>query len=201
MKLTIQGKFNQITSSRSKINSFAQIISRELDKARSMGDDFYKLALNLFGKSAVKNAETECGPTPAHAYRSALLIVLVFQNHPDSFEHVYARMIKNCPYIAPYAPRATKDADKAAYFKSINRGFSDNELEDETVYSERMAGIVSVYTAICQTSINHNQPPYNMGHLWTWFASTLNSPPARVTPDLINSALTVFNSLKLFNIC
>ena len=73
--------------------------------------------------------------------------------------------------------------------------FQSSDLQ----YTERMCGILSLYSAIVQTFLVPN--PYSIEHGWTWLARCLNQSPRPISPLLLYTFLNViFIEILTFNI-
>ncbi|KAK9450175.1 GLE1-like protein-domain-containing protein [Limtongia smithiae] len=185
-KRKIRPKLGQLTNSTQQILRVLDDLSRVLLEAQNTSEICYVWLLNFLCKSVVQQAETETTVSPQSAYPLGTLAMFITSKHPLLRELIMARIIKKCPYIIGYwCPIDTEQGRKRMGYRRI-----DEKWEDDAMYSERMAGIASVWGVMTQIGFSlksGTRHPYPISHSWTFATRTLNIP----TEALTNTHFTV----------
>jgi nucleoporin GLE1 len=131
-----------------------QDIHASLKEAKEASADLYIVAMNMFCKQVIRQAETEVAVKRETAFPLATLISMLYRQHNDLVPLILVRMMKRCPYIVPCYFNRQNNESNEEYMKRLGyRENGDDVLETEIQYGERMCGILSVHAAILQTDI------------------------------------------------
>ncbi|KAJ1869881.1 hypothetical protein LPJ55_005063 [Coemansia sp. RSA 990] len=167
--------------------------------AEAQSPDVHQWMLNLVAKTMVKQAEREVSVAYHAAYPLAATAVLVMQQYPQLIDMLMIRWVKKCPFVIPeYVAKSpgqsTDDYLKMAGYKRNE----DDELESESIYSERMAGMLALFAAIVQTPDIGDKPnPFPIYHGWVWLARMINMPPQAISPMLVQTFLSIAGNAML----
>ncbi|KAJ3159589.1 Nuclear pore complex nucleoporin component, partial [Geranomyces michiganensis] len=198
-KMNFTRRTGQIMNSEKKIIEIAVEINGTLKGAKAAGNECLSVCMDILAKQILKQAEGEVAVRRPAAFPIAILCVMLYRAYPEFLDILLGRMAKRCPYIANASFTKLPDEDAEAFrvrlgYRKVNDGWETPEQ-----YGERMAGILTLYAAITQTtSLPDNQ--HGIEYAWLWLARTLNAKPRRVTALLILTMLEIvgFELLKKF---
>lgn len=171
-KRKIKPKLGQLTHSQSHLDQLQASLNQVLDDAKGYNNLAYQWLMNFFCKAVVSQAETEATVAPQAALPLALFTLNTVIAHPEMKEFLMARFIKKCPHIIGYA--STVETEEGRIRMGWKRS-SDGKWEEDSQYSERIAGMVSVWAALTQINIPSN--PIPMNDAWVFLARQLNKDP------------------------
>jgi nucleoporin GLE1 len=173
-KRKLKPKVGQLTSSKSQLNNIKTEVLAMLDETRRFNETAYLWLLNFLSKSIVSQAETETTVSVNSAVPLGLLAVLIMQENPQMKELLIARFVKKCPHVIGYSCGIdTEEGRVRMGYRRINE-----KWEDDAVYSERIAGMCSVWAVMTQSKFSANsnkEHPYPFSHSWTFLARQLNT--------------------------
>ncbi|KAJ2158945.1 hypothetical protein GGF46_003384 [Coemansia sp. RSA 552] len=171
-----------------------------LHESKSQSDDVHRWMLNLVAKAIVKQAEKEVSVAMHAAYPLAAAAVLIMQEYPQLVDMLLVRLVKKCPYVVPEYIKKTSGQTTEDYLRRIGYKTTDDGMETEGIYMERMAGMIALYAAIVQTpAIGAGDKPnsYGISHGWTWMARMANQTPRSISPLLVQTFLSVAGTTML----
>lgn len=177
-KRQINPKFGQLTPSATHTKKISEEFIEIFNQAKGHSELVYLWLLNFFAKSIVRQAENETIVAPQSALPLGMLAAKIMSVFPELTDLMVARFVKKCPYVIGF----TCDIDTEQGRVRMAWRKPQDKWEDETVYSERMAGIASVYAAI--TQIRFTAPAENprpMTFAWTMIARLLNTETQKLT--------------------
>ncbi|KAG5355109.1 Nucleoporin GLE1 [Yarrowia sp. B02] len=177
-KRQINPKFGQLTPSISHTKQVSEEMVQIFTEAKQHSELVYLWLLNFFAKSIVRQAESETIVAPQSALPLGMLAAKCMSVFPELTDLIVARFVKKCPYVIGF----TCDIDTVQGRERMAWRKSNDKWEDETVYSERMGGIASVYAAI--TQIRFTAPAENPRPIycsWTMIARLLNTQTDKMT--------------------
>ncbi|ORX97920.1 GLE1-domain-containing protein [Basidiobolus meristosporus CBS 931.73] len=191
-KRSIRPKMGQLVNTPEDVTRITNELNNIFIDAKQKSPEVYRWIMNLAAKSVIDQAETEVTVKQSTAYPLARVCVNLINTHPEFLDLLLVRLIKHCPYVIPQYIGKKASQSKEDYLKLIGFKKKDgDEWETEVQYNERMGGILSLYSAIVQTSPENFQNPYGIANGWTWLARIVNLPPRPITPILINIFLEV----------
>lgn len=186
-KRHLKPKLGQLTDSKQQLKMILSEVDKILNDAKNHNDLAYKWAINFFAKAIVAQAEAEVSVKVQAALPLGTLALQVMVRHEQLVDFLLARFVKKCPHVIGFScPIDTEEGRKRMGWKRPD----GEKWEDETMYSERMAGICSVWTVINQAKLSaaHNQKhPYPISNSWRFIARHLN----RDTTTLTNTDFAV----------
>ncbi|KAJ2897203.1 Nuclear pore complex nucleoporin component [Coemansia aciculifera] len=190
---TITKSIGQLKDSWVFVNRCTRTISDILAESKRQGADVHGWMLNLTAKAIVKQAEKEASIAQHAVYPLATTAVLLMQTYPQLADMLMIRLVKKCPYVIPQYFGRQPGQSVEDYLRSIGyKGKEDDELESESIYTERMAGMVALYAAIVQIPSANGKPnPFPVSYGWTWMARVLNLAPRSISPLLVHTFLSV----------
>lgn len=177
-KRQINPKFGQLTPSVSHTKQVSEEFVQIFNEAKQHSELVYLWLLNFFAKSIVRQAENETIVAPQSALPLGMLAAKIMSVFPELTDLLVARFVKKCPYVIGF----TCDIDTEQGRERMAWRKPGGKWEDETVYSERMGGIASVYAAI--TQIRFTAPAENprpISYSWTMIARLLNTETQKLT--------------------
>ncbi|KAG5370373.1 Nucleoporin GLE1 [Yarrowia sp. C11] len=177
-KRKLNPKFGQLTPSIKHTKEISEEFVEIINDARNHSKLVYLWLLNFFAKSIVRQAENETIVAPQSALPLGMLSAKIMSVFPELTELLVARFVKKCPFVIGF----TCDIDTEQGRERMAWRKPGGKWEDETVYSERMGGIASVYAAI--TQIRFTAPALNprpMSCSWTMIARLLNTETEKLT--------------------
>ncbi|GAA5912058.1 uncharacterized protein JCM6883_007095 [Sporobolomyces salmoneus] len=181
-KRSITPKIGQLTSSLSAITRIITQLDELLVSVKSSGsEEAYVWTLNHLSKSLIKQAETEVTAKLGTAYPLGRVVVgLLLRGHQELGEVLMARLVKKCFWITGYWPSKQPGQSEESYQKTLGY-LSPSSSESSVQYSERMAGLVSLYASILQSS--PLEPPQSLPSLSPSSKETLSLIPAHFRPS------------------
>ncbi|KAJ2264213.1 hypothetical protein GGI01_000060 [Coemansia sp. RSA 376] len=190
---TITKSIGQLKDSWAFVNRCTSTICEILADSKRHGADIHSWMLNLTAKAIVKQAEKEASIAQHAAYPLATTTVLIMQTYPQLVDMLMIRLVKKCPYVVPQYFGRQAGQSVEDYLRSIGyKEKEDDELESESIYTERMAGMLALYAAMVQIASANGKPnPFPISHGWTWMARLLNLPPRSISPLLVHTFLLV----------
>ncbi|KAJ1822808.1 hypothetical protein LPJ60_001887 [Coemansia sp. RSA 2675] len=190
---TITKSIGQLKDSWVFVNRCTTTISEILAESTRHGADVHSWMLNLTAKAIVKQAEKEASIAQHAAYPLATTAVLIMQTYPQLTDMLLIRLVKKCPYVVPQYFGRQAEQSVEDYLRSIGYKEKEDEgLESESIYTERMTGMLALYAAVVQIASANGKPnPFPISHGWTWMARLLNLPPRSISPLLVHTFLSV----------
>lgn len=181
VKRHLKPKLGQLTDSKQQLKMILSEVDKILNDAKNHNELAYKWAINFFAKAIVAQAEAEVSVKIQAALPLGTLALQVMVRHIDLVDFLLARFVKKCPHVIGFSCAIdTEEGRKRMGWKRPD----GEKWEDETMYSERMAGICSVWTVINQAKLSaaHNQKhPYPISHSWRFIARHLNRDTSTLT--------------------
>lgn len=177
-KRQINPKFGQLTPSVSHTKQISEEFVQIFNEAKQHSELVHLWLLNFFAKSIVRQAENETIVAPQSALPLGMLAAKIMSVFPELTDLMVARFVKKCPYVIGF----TCDIETEQGRERMAWRKPGGKWEDETVYSERMGGIASVYAAI--TQIRFTAPAENprpISYSWTMIARLLNTETEKLT--------------------
>ncbi|QNP96312.1 YALIA101S04e15346g1_1 [Yarrowia lipolytica] len=177
-KRQINPKFGQLTPSVTHTKQISEDFVQIFNEAKQHSELVYLWLLNFFAKSIVRQAENETIVAPQSALPLGMLAAKIMSVFPELTDLMVARFVKKCPFVIGF----TCDIDTEQGRERMAWRKPGGKWEDETVYSERMGGIASVYVAI--TQIRFTAPAENprpISYSWTMIARLLNTETEKLT--------------------
>lgn len=177
-KRKINPKFGQLTHSVPHTKQISQDLEEIFNQAKQHSEIVYLWLLNFFAKSIIRQAENETIVAPQSALPLGMLAAKIMSVFPECKDLLIARFVKKCPLVIGF----TCDIDTEEGRVRMAWRKPNDKWEDETVYSERMGGIASVYAAITQIKFGaHTVDPYPIDHSWTMMARLVNTAADKLT--------------------
>lgn len=174
VRRNLRPRLGQLTNSWRQIESIYTEIEKSLTQMKSAFPDPepYLFILNFLAKCIVSQAESEVALSPKTAGPLGEVAARCLACHPELLDILIARFVKKCPYVIGFT--CSVDTEQGR----INMGYkrTDGKWEDDAYYSERIAGIVTLWTVITYTQIDRQQldHPYPIHHTWTFLARQAN---------------------------
>ncbi|KAJ2548316.1 hypothetical protein EV175_004874 [Coemansia sp. RSA 1933] len=186
--------FGQLKDSQEFVRRIADTVIKSVSQSPAGVEPWM---LNLVAKAIVKQAEKEVSVTHHAAFPLAAAAVLVMQRFPLLADMLLVRLVKKCPYVIPEYAARKQGQTAEEYLRGIGyKEKEDDELETESIYVERMAGMVALFAAIVQTTdvsgiANAQKHPLSIHLGWTWLARMLNLRPRTISPLLVHTFLSI----------
>lgn len=216
---TMTTKVGQVTNSTAQIrqvvrgivksaDSQTSALAETLSRLRAVDEICYRWGLNHLSKCLIKQAETELVSRSSAAFPLGRVVVgLLLGGHGPLGDVLFARLVKKCFWLTGWFPQRAPGMDEAAHQKLLGHA-PPTSGESSTQYTDRMAGIVSLWAAIVQTHPNeppqrdaaahegaHHDIPVSLRPAtgWRWIGSVLNGPLAALdpAPRLINAFMSI----------
>lgn len=172
IKKQIKPKLGQLTDSKQQLKRVISDVHSALSEAKSYNQLAYSWGLNFFSKALISQSEIEVSVKTQAALPLGLLALHLLVKHQELKEFLMARFVKKCPMVIGYNSSINTEEGR------IRMGWkrsSDDKWEDETMYSERMAGICAVWAVMTQSKLSPNiQHPYPISNSWRFLARQLN---------------------------
>lgn len=138
-----------------------------------------------------------------------VVVGLILVGYPELGDVMMARMVKKCFFVVAYRPLPAAGQSQEEYRKQL--GYQPSSAQEETSiqHANRMAGIIALFAAICQTNpydvvpslrgrvtseqVNRIPPQLRLDSCWTWFSYILKLPIVQLnpTPKLISTFVEV----------
>ncbi|GAA5969289.1 hypothetical protein JCM3765_002314 [Sporobolomyces pararoseus] len=151
-KRSITPKIGQLTSSLSAITRIISQLDELLRSIQPNSQEAYVWTSNHLSKSLIKQAETEVTAKLGTAYPLGRVVIgLLLRGHTELGEVLMARLVKKCFWITGYWPSKQPGQSEESYQKTLGHA-SPTTGESMVQYAERMAGLVSLYSSIIQSS-------------------------------------------------
>ncbi|KAJ2467008.1 Nuclear pore complex nucleoporin component, partial [Coemansia sp. RSA 2320] len=142
---TLVRTFGQLKDSWVFVNRCIDTVSDILAESTRHGDAVHSWMLNLTAKAIVKQAEKEVSIAQHAAYPLATATVLLMQRFPQLVDLLLVRLVKKCPYVVPQYMAKRPGQSVEDYLRGIGYKMkSDDELESESIYNERMTGMLAL---------------------------------------------------------
>ncbi|KAI8922579.1 GLE1-like protein-domain-containing protein [Powellomyces hirtus] len=182
-KMTFTRKMGQVMNSEKKIIEIARELNQTLKGAQAQGPECYALCMDSLAKKIVKQAESEVAVKMDAAFPIATLCIILYNAHEEFLDILLGRLAKRCPYIITTSFQKRAGEQDTAFRARLGYRKIDDAWESAIQYGERMAGILTVYAAITQTtSIPHK---HGVDQAWLWLTRTLNVKPRRIVSLLV----------------
>jgi hypothetical protein len=187
-KMRLRALIGQLTNGRSHIVNIAKEVMEILNMAKRKDALAYEWIQDFLAKQVAKQAETEVSVSPAMAFPLARIVQKVTTEHADFADFLMGRLCKKCIHLVPKYCNQISGESELDYKLRIKQ----TRDEGETVYEERMCGMVSLFAAMIQPLPGMRQnSDWGIGMGWTWLARLLNMKPRKITPQLIHAFLTI----------
>lgn len=152
MRMNINKRIIQIANSRAHIKSIVNELTFIINEAWNQhGADFMNYCIVITAKKIVEQAETQISLHSPSAFPVAQVVVDLSCQQKGLMPVIVYLIMKKCPYAVPrYISRRV---DQSVREHKIKMGYTENgqSLEQEMMYTERMAGILCLYGAIIQS--------------------------------------------------
>ncbi|TDH67812.1 hypothetical protein CCR75_004820 [Bremia lactucae] len=192
------GVCNQIAAAPSVIKSVVIKIHELFQMAKSFGDAYLMLALDLVALNLSKQVASR------DDYKSCFPLAHVIQmtcvQTPAFTDVILGYFHQMCVFTIPWY-RVKQPMESIHEYKmamgfqpAINESVDREKLEHVTEYTRRMTMITAVLAAIYQTiPYDKSVAPkgLNLDHCWTWLARLVNEPPHLLTGALVLTILEV----------
>lgn len=181
-KRKINPKFGQLTNSTAQLNAITNELT-ELVLQTKANQLAYKWILNFIAKAIVSQAESEARVKPESALPLGTLALSLLASYPELKEFLLARLIKKCPFVIGYT--CSIDTVEGRTRMGWKRQ-SDNRLEEDISYDERMGGMITLFAVITrlplpQTYIQKLVHPFPISWSWRMLARIGNTPKDLLT--------------------
>ncbi|KAG0146613.1 hypothetical protein CROQUDRAFT_671026 [Cronartium quercuum f. sp. fusiforme G11] len=209
-KRKITPKVGQLTMSSKKIENVIMELGDVLQQTKAENRDVYIWSCNHLAKALIKQAETEVTAKLGTVYPLARVVIgLILVGYVELGDVLMARMVKKCYFVAAYRPLPLPGQSKEDYRKQL--GYLPETAQEETSvqHGTRMAGILALYAALCQTDpldvvpslrgqvtpeqVKRIPPQLRLDSCWTWFSHILKLPIVQFqsTPKLLSTFIEV----------
>lgn len=191
--LRIRASFNQLSQKRGQIISKSQILSQLLNELKN-DPGLFNYALDQFGQNLMRQSSVQVVSNPEASYTFAYVTVNVCYQHPELMQFLLGMFHNYCPYTVPMLKQRGKESDKdykvnVLKYKVLSQPGEQLDIEEPDTYSDRMVGIMYVYSAILVIGATHNKTGTEGFHsykdLWAWIARLLNLPYQEIYADLL----------------
>lgn len=191
-RMNINRRIGQIANSREQIINITQDLLVVLNKAYSVGHEFWCFALITVAKKLIEQAETQiCLHVPS-AFPVAQVVVDLSTRQKYLLPAVLYFIMCRAPLAIPrHIPRRQGQSEQE---HKLAMGYLQmaGSLEGEQAYAERMSGLLSLLAAIVQARPSLGEPAaYGIENGWVWLASFLNLPPQPISPYILCAFLEV----------
>ncbi|KYM76071.1 Nucleoporin GLE1 [Atta colombica] len=143
---------------------------------------------NHLAKKIVSQGETLVSSKPEMAFPVAMIVVALWNEHPDFGELFLAHLHEACPFTIPIFLQQQEGQSNEDYYKSLGCKYSeDGTVEKQDKFLKRMSGLIRLYASITVTKQRKNVTkihPYGLQHSWRWLAAVLNIEPRADICDL-----------------
>jgi nucleoporin GLE1 len=121
-------------------------------------------------------------------FPAGILVVEVAAQYPRFMELILAMLHRKSKFTIPLVATPLPNESKVAYRLRLGYTATDNNLESENDFEDRMKGLLAFYAAITQTNDLGNQVrnPHGPENAWRWVASVLNmQPPQPIAVEML----------------
>ncbi len=188
LRININKRIGQIANSQRQVSSVATDLALMMNEAWSKsGMDLLNYCIVTMSEKVIEQAETQvCLHTPS-AFPIAQVVLDVGIHQKMLIPVLVHLMMARCPYAVPrYVEREEGRTDQAHRLAMGYLLIEGNQIEGEQTYTERMAGMISLYGAIVQGEPTIGVANvYGIENGWVWLASILNIKPHPITPFVI----------------
>ncbi|XP_011862212.1 PREDICTED: nucleoporin GLE1 [Vollenhovia emeryi] len=143
---------------------------------------------NHLAKKIVSQGETLVSSKPEMAFPVAMIVVALWNEHPDFGELFLAHLHEACPFTVPVFLQQQEGQSNEDYYKSLGCKYSeDGTVEQQDKFLKRMSGLIRLYASITVTRQRKGVTkvhPYGLQHAWRWLAAVLNIEPRADICDL-----------------
>ncbi|XP_071576589.1 uncharacterized protein Gle1 isoform X1 [Temnothorax nylanderi] len=143
---------------------------------------------NHLAKKIVSQGETLVSSKPEMAFPVAMIVVALWNEHPDFGELFLAHLHEACPFTVPVFLQQQEGQSNEDYYKSLGCKYSeDGTVEKQDKFLKRMSGLMRLYASITVTRQRKGvtKPhPHGLQHAWRWLAVVLNIEPRADICDL-----------------
>ncbi|XP_012521807.1 nucleoporin Gle1 [Monomorium pharaonis] len=143
---------------------------------------------NHLAKTIVSQGETLVSSKPESAFPVAMIVVALWNEHPDFGELFLAHLHEACPFIVPLFLQQQEGQSNEDYYKSLGCKYSeDGTVEKQDKFLKRMSGLMRLYASITVTRQRRGITkihPHGLQYTWRWLAAVLNTEPRADICDL-----------------
>lgn len=115
---------------------------------------------------------------PEMAFPVAMIVVALWNEHPDFGELFLAHLHEACPFTIPVFLQQQEGQSNEDYYKSLGCKYSeDGTVEKQDKFLKRMSGLIRLYASITVTKQRKSVTkihPHGLQHSWRWLAAVLN---------------------------
>jgi len=168
-------KIGQLTAEREHIKFIVEEVCKVLNAAASHSETVLYWVLNFFSKAAASQAETEVAARPSTVGPLSILCMELLTKYPALPSLFFARLVKKCPWVIAHAESIeTEQGRKMMGYKRK----SDGKWEDDISYTNRMCGIITLWSAVCTISFKPNTlvHPHPIANAWKMLARLADMP-------------------------
>lgn len=113
------------------------------------------------------------------AFPVAMIVVALWNEHPDFGELFLAHLHEACPFTVPVFLQQQEGQSNEDYYKSLGCKYSeDGTVEKQDKFLKRMSGLMRLYASITVTRQRKDVTkihPHGLQHAWRWLAAVLNT--------------------------
>ncbi|KYQ60193.1 Nucleoporin GLE1, partial [Trachymyrmex zeteki] len=107
---------------------------------------------NHLAKKIVSQGETLVSSKPEMAFPVAMIVVALWNEHPDFGELFLAHLHEACPFTIPVFLQQQEGQSNEDYYKSLGCKYSeDGTVEKQDKFLKRMSGLIRLYASITVT--------------------------------------------------
>lgn len=136
---------------------------------------------NHLAKKIVSQGETLVSSKPEMAFPVAMIVVALWNEHPDFGELFLAHLHEACPFTIPLFLQQQEGQSNEDYYKSLGCKYSeDGTVEKQDKFLKRMSGLMRLYASITVTRQRKGvtkSHPYGLEHAWRWLSAVMNIEP------------------------
>eukprot|EP01117_Protostelium_nocturnum_P011594 TRINITY_DN4208_c0_g1_i2.p1 TRINITY_DN4208_c0_g1~~TRINITY_DN4208_c0_g1_i2.p1 ORF type:complete len:581 (-),score=226.63 TRINITY_DN4208_c0_g1_i2:31-1698(-) len=184
---------SQISNTMEQVTKKSQQLLQLLNSLRSK-PECYAYAQHLLFTKINEQASVQVSAHITSCFGFGAALSYVVSLSPDILDSLLGYFHLACPYTLPNYVKKSKDMTEAEHKDAL--GFKkralDGAYEPEDTYTNRMGGILAVYTAFmcCNENVGVKSN-YGIENCWTWLARLLNMPPQKITATLLTVFLKV----------
>lgn len=112
------------------------------------------------------------------AFPVAMIVVALWNEHPDFGELFLAHLHEACPFTVPVFLQQQEGQSNEDYYKSLGCKYSeDGTVEKQDKFLKRMSGLMRLYASITVTRQRNGVTkvhPHGLQYAWRWLAAVLN---------------------------
>ncbi|XP_011697217.1 PREDICTED: nucleoporin GLE1 [Wasmannia auropunctata] len=148
---------------------------------------------NHLAKKIVSQGETLVSSKPEMAFPVAMIVVALWNEHPDFGELFLAHLHEACPFTVPIFLQQQEGQSNEDYYKSLGCKYSeDGAVEKQDKFLKRMSGLMRLYASITVTRQRKGVTkihPHGLQNAWRWLTAVLNIEPRADISDLCATLL------------